>query len=99
MTAPPMGVSVASAAAPPPRCWPVPTGRPDLDSDPWGVLGRSGAPAVTVSDDGVGLPSDLAIEPGLGLAAVTDGLARIGGGLTVSTNDDGGVTANCWIPV
>ena len=55
--------------------------------------------AVTVSDDGVGLPGDTATEPGLGLAAVTDGLARIGGGVTVSTNDDGGVTVNCRIPV
>src|SRR5262249_13036969 len=55
--------------------------------------------AVSVSDDGVGLSDDAATEPGLGLAAVTDRLARVGGGVTVSTNDDGGVTVNAWIPV
>jgi signal transduction histidine kinase len=63
------------------------------------VFATGGGVAVTVSDDGVGLPDDAATEPGLGLTAVTDGLARIGGVVTVSTNDDGGVTVNCWIPV
>jgi signal transduction histidine kinase len=54
--------------------------------------------AVTVSDDGVGLPHAIATQPGLGLAAVTDRLARIGGSVTISTNEDGGVTVQAWIP-
>src|SRR6266540_3888218 len=46
--------------------------------------------AVTVSDDGVGLP-EAGARPGLGLAAV-------GGTMTISTNEDGGVTVQAWIP-
>jgi signal transduction histidine kinase len=53
--------------------------------------------AVTVSDDGVGFAGHT--DDGLGLAAVTDRLARIGGRLTIATNDDGGVTLQAWIPV
>jgi len=52
--------------------------------------------AVTVSDDGVGLSE--ANGRGLGLAAATDSVARVGGTLTVSTNDDGGVTVRAWVP-
>jgi signal transduction histidine kinase len=51
--------------------------------------------AVTVSDDGAGLCGGAA---GLGLAAVTERLARIGGTLAVGPNDDGGVTLQAWIP-
>jgi signal transduction histidine kinase len=72
--------------------------------------------AVTVSDDGVGLPGGLGLaddaaaqaglgpaddataRPGLGLAAVADRLARVGGTLTISTNEDGGATVKAWIP-
>jgi signal transduction histidine kinase len=53
---------------------------------------------VTVSDDGVGLPDDFANRTGLGLSAVTDRLARVGGTVTVSANDDGGVTIQAWLP-
>jgi signal transduction histidine kinase len=53
--------------------------------------------AVTVSDDGVGLPQAGA-RPGLGLAAVGDRLARVGGTMTISSNEDGGVTVQAWIP-
>jgi signal transduction histidine kinase len=53
--------------------------------------------AVTVSDDGVGLP-ETGAEPGLGLASVCERLARVGGSVTVSPNDDGGVTVQAWIP-
>jgi signal transduction histidine kinase len=63
------------------------------------VFATGGGVAVTVSDDGVGLPDNDATEPGLGLAAVTDGLARVGGGVTISANDDGGVTVNAWVPL
>jgi signal transduction histidine kinase len=51
--------------------------------------------AVTVSDDGVGLHGG---ESGLGLAAVSDRLARVGGSVTVAPNDDGGVTVQAWAP-
>jgi signal transduction histidine kinase len=53
--------------------------------------------AVNVSDDGVGFAEESG--DGLGLAAVTDRLARIGGHVTVSPNEDGGVTLHAWIPV
>ncbi len=53
--------------------------------------------AVTVSDDGVGLP-EAGARPGLGLAAVGDRLARVGGTMTISSNEDGGVTVQAWIP-
>jgi signal transduction histidine kinase len=55
--------------------------------------------AVTVSDDGVGLPDRTALEQGLGLAAMSEGLARVGGAMTVSNNDDGGVTTHAWVPL
>jgi signal transduction histidine kinase len=54
--------------------------------------------SVTVSDDGVGLSSGLPPDGGLGLSAVTERVARVGGTVTVSTNDDGGVTVQAWVP-
>lgn len=54
--------------------------------------------AVTVSDDGDGLADDATDRPGLGLAAVTDRLARVGGTVTVMPNEDGGATLQAWIP-
>ena len=54
--------------------------------------------SVTVSDDGVGLPDRTVLERGLGLAAITEALARVGGAMTVSANDDGGVTMHVWVP-
>jgi signal transduction histidine kinase len=60
--------------------------------------------AVTVSDDGVGLPDGVAktvaakARSGLGLAAVTEQVARVGGNVTLSDNEDGGVTVKAWIP-
>jgi signal transduction histidine kinase len=53
--------------------------------------------ALTVSDDGVGLAGDGA--DGLGLAAVTDRLGRVGGRVTIAPNEDRGVTLQAWIPV
>jgi signal transduction histidine kinase len=53
--------------------------------------------AVAVHDDGVGPPAD-DDRRGLGLAAATDRLARVGGYLTLGRNDDGGVTVQAWIP-
>jgi signal transduction histidine kinase len=57
-----------------------------------------GGVAVTVSDDGSGLAGDPNRSGGLGLAAASDRVARIGGNLTISTNEDGGVTLHAWVP-
>jgi len=54
--------------------------------------------AVIISDDGVGLPDGTALEHGLGIAAVGEGLARVGGALTIAPNDAGGVTMHAWVP-
>jgi signal transduction histidine kinase len=61
------------------------------------VFALRGGVAVTVSDDGVGLPGQPE-QAGLGLAAATERLARLGGELTVGANDDGGVTVQAWVP-
>jgi LuxR family transcriptional regulator, regulator of acetate metabolism len=58
---------------------------------------RDGA-TVAVYDDGVGPPAAGDDRGGLGLAAATDGLGRVGGYLTVGRNDDGGVTVQAWVP-
>jgi signal transduction histidine kinase len=62
------------------------------------VFTSRGGVAVTVSDDGVGLVSSDARHTGLGLAATSDRLARIGGTLAVAPNDDRGVTVQAWVP-
>ena len=55
--------------------------------------------AVTVSDDGVGLGGDGACPSrGLGLAAMSERVARVGGTVTVGRSDDGGVTVQAWVP-
>jgi LuxR family transcriptional regulator, regulator of acetate metabolism len=54
--------------------------------------------AVAVHDDGVGPPPDGADRGGLGLAATTERLERVGGHLTMGRNDDGGVTVQAWVP-
>jgi signal transduction histidine kinase len=53
---------------------------------------------VAVYDDGVGPPAVEDCRAGLGLAAATDRLGRVGGYLTVGRNDDGGVTVRAWVP-
>jgi signal transduction histidine kinase len=53
--------------------------------------------AVTVADDGVGL-DDCRRNDGLGLAAMTERMARVGGTFTMEPNEDGGVTAHGWLP-
>ena len=63
------------------------------------IFAGGGRVAVTISDDGVGLPERAALEHGLGLAAIAEGLARVGGAMTVSVNDDGGVTTHAWVPL
>jgi signal transduction histidine kinase len=54
--------------------------------------------AVSVSDDGVGLADDYLGRAGLGLASMSDRLARVGGGMTIGRNEDGGVTIQAWVP-
>lgn len=52
---------------------------------------------LVVSDDGRGLRSDRVA--GLGLAAITDRLSRLGGDVMVGPGDDGGVTVQAWVPI
>jgi signal transduction histidine kinase len=54
--------------------------------------------AVTISDDGVGLDDDYLERAGLGLASMTERLARVGGSATIASNDDSGVTVQAWVP-
>jgi signal transduction histidine kinase len=54
--------------------------------------------AISVSDDGVGLADDYLGRAGLGLTSITDRLARVGGGMTIGRNEDGGVTIQAWVP-
>jgi len=54
--------------------------------------------AVTVSDDGVGLHDDFARGDGLGLASMSERVARVGGTVTIGRNDDGGATFQAWAP-
>jgi signal transduction histidine kinase len=54
--------------------------------------------AMTVSDDGVGLDSEPDSADGLGLAAMSEQVARVGGTVTIGRNDDAGVTLQAWVP-
>ncbi|WP_188317039.1 GAF domain-containing sensor histidine kinase [Solihabitans fulvus] len=56
--------------------------------------------AAAISDDGVGFAcGDTGeLRPGLGLTAVHERLARVGGTVTIGRNDDGGVTLQAWVP-
>ena len=55
-----------------------------------------GGVAVTVSDDGSGMRDQPRL--GLGIAAATERIARVGGDLAIGPNDDGGVTMQAWVP-
>jgi len=72
-----------------------------------------GGVSLVVADDGVGLSPPKAegqadedglvaeqgqASTGLGLEATADRLGRVGGQLTVSTNEDGGCTMRAWMP-
>jgi len=54
--------------------------------------------AVSVSDDGVGLPPGYADQAGLGIAAAAERLGRVGGTVTLGPGADGGVTVQAWLP-
>jgi signal transduction histidine kinase len=61
------------------------------------VFAARGGVAVTVVDDGVGLDPDRGAA-GLGLAATSELLARLGGTLSVAAGEEGGVTLQAWVP-
>ena len=54
--------------------------------------------AVTISDDGVGFGTEPGPGDGLGLAAMTERLARIGGTVSIGSNEDGGGLVQAWVP-
>jgi signal transduction histidine kinase len=62
------------------------------------VFELRGGLAVSVCDDGVGLDQHYGDGDGLGLAMTCERLARVGGTVTLGRNEDGGVTAQAWIP-
>ena len=53
--------------------------------------------AVVVADDGVGMHAEVEGR-GLGLQAIGDRLARLGGCASVDSNEDGGMTLRLWVP-
>jgi len=58
-----------------------------------------GGVGVVVTDDGVGLAGrGNGVHDGLGLQAVRERLARLGGTLLVSDDDEGGCSVRGWIP-
>jgi signal transduction histidine kinase len=61
------------------------------------VCGGEGGVCTSVVDDGVGVPT-ARMQPGLGLQAVADRLERVGGRLSLTRNDEGGVTFRAWVP-
>ncbi|HEV2376759.1 MAG TPA: histidine kinase [Streptosporangiaceae bacterium] len=58
-----------------------------------------GGITVAVADDGQGLDPGRAGHTGLGLRAARDRVGRLGGHLTVTGNEDGGVTFRAWVPL
>jgi signal transduction histidine kinase len=62
------------------------------------VFALRGGVTVTVTDDGVGLDADQARDDGLGLASISERVARVGGTVTIGRNDDGGATFQAWAP-
>lgn len=62
------------------------------------VFSSGAGVAVAISDDGVGLGDDHAGRAGLGLNAISERLARLGGALSIAANDDCGVTVQAWVP-
>jgi signal transduction histidine kinase len=72
------------------------------------VFAQRGGVAVNVSDDGVGLDSDdddgddkgsgYPRCGGVGLSAMSERVARVGGTVTLGGSDDGGVTVQAWVP-
>jgi len=59
-----------------------------------------GGVALTVSDDGVGFGAGITQGSGLGLASMSERLARLGGACTIglNENDETGITVRAWVP-
>jgi signal transduction histidine kinase len=53
---------------------------------------------VTVSDDGIGFGGDHPHGDGLGLASMSERVARVGGTVTIGPSEDGGVAVQVWVP-
>jgi LuxR family transcriptional regulator, regulator of acetate metabolism len=62
------------------------------------VFAACGGVVVTIADDGVGLQDKRKTTGGLGLPAMSERLARVGGRANIIGNDDGGVTVQAWVP-
>jgi signal transduction histidine kinase len=50
---------------------------------------------LAVTDDGVGLPSELPHRPGLGLRLMSHGAALVGADFQIKRNSQGGTTVIC----
>jgi len=61
------------------------------------VCTGDGGVYASVVDDGVGLAPRKS-DAGLGLEAASDRLERVGGRLTLTENDEGGLTFRAWVP-
>jgi signal transduction histidine kinase len=61
------------------------------------VCTGDGGVYASIVDDGVGL-GPRKPEPGLGLQSASDRLERVGGRLTLTQNDEGGLTFRAWVP-
>ena len=64
------------------------------------VAALAGRVTVNVVDDGVGCvgANGDGVRLGLGLAAASERLERVGGGLRLEDNDEGGLTVRAWVP-
>ncbi|MFI2499706.1 hypothetical protein [Streptomyces sp. NPDC018693] len=62
------------------------------------VFAGAGGVMVRMADDGVGLPAAGSTSEGLGMQAMSERLARVGGRLSVGSNEDGGVTVQARVP-
>jgi len=60
-----------------------------------------GGVALTISDDGAGFGAEITQGNGLGLASMSERLARVGGTCTIGLNDgdEPGVAVRAWVPV
>ncbi|MFF3373786.1 GAF domain-containing protein [Streptomyces sp. NPDC002680] len=62
------------------------------------VFAASNGVTMRIADDGVGLPAAGKDPEGLGVATMSERLARVGGRLDIGGGEDGGVTVQAWVP-